>query len=222
MYNYIMFHQQTRWLVTCYSAFSRKVSVLWKIKQIASLYPLKKSIFICLGSSCRRTWSLGTSVDCEYPFCYREWVNSPFFQRGNWCLFQQAAFFVFSFVASSPLRRLQQMATRTSDLLQSVQVAHKFDEGALLRYARLHVPGFPPAPANLTVSQASFLFFPVIICLISILMWQSIFWVFCCEHFTNSVGNWKMARTRIWLGIRFFSVKFPVYGQQLRFSWWIQ
>ncbi|CAN6468211.1 unnamed protein product [Victoria cruziana] len=45
------------------------------------------------------------------------------------------------------------MATRTSDLLQSVQVAHKFDEGALLRYARLHVPGFPPAPANLTVSQ---------------------------------------------------------------------
>ncbi|KAJ8623253.1 hypothetical protein MRB53_031782 [Persea americana] len=45
------------------------------------------------------------------------------------------------------------MATRTSDLLVNVQPAHKFDEEALLRYARANVQGFPPSPSKFSVSQ---------------------------------------------------------------------
>ncbi|KAJ8492073.1 hypothetical protein OPV22_013794 [Ensete ventricosum] len=45
------------------------------------------------------------------------------------------------------------MAFLTSDLLRSVQQAHRFDEAALLRYAAANVAGFPAAPANFSVSQ---------------------------------------------------------------------
>ncbi|URE22429.1 Acyl-CoA dehydrogenase, C-terminal domain [Musa troglodytarum] len=45
------------------------------------------------------------------------------------------------------------MAFSTSDLLRSVQPAHRFDEAAVLRYAAANVAGFPAAPAKFSVSQ---------------------------------------------------------------------
>ncbi|THU70918.1 hypothetical protein C4D60_Mb08t30060 [Musa balbisiana] len=45
------------------------------------------------------------------------------------------------------------MAFLTSDLLRSVQPAHRFDEAALLRYAAANVAGFPAAPAKFSISQ---------------------------------------------------------------------
>ncbi|KAI5581074.1 hypothetical protein POPTR_008G219000v4 [Populus trichocarpa] len=46
------------------------------------------------------------------------------------------------------------MASHTSALLRQVQVAHQFDYDSLLRYASVHVPGFPSsAPSSFTVKQ---------------------------------------------------------------------
>lgn len=45
------------------------------------------------------------------------------------------------------------MATLTSDLLNPVKSAHRFDEAAMLRYAAANVEGFPPPPVDLTISQ---------------------------------------------------------------------
>jgi hypothetical protein len=48
------------------------------------------------------------------------------------------------------------MASHTSALLRQVQVAHQFDYDSLLRYASVHVPGFPSsAPSSFTVKQVS-------------------------------------------------------------------
>ncbi|GLU08415.1 hypothetical protein SLE2022_253290 [Rubroshorea leprosula] len=45
------------------------------------------------------------------------------------------------------------MASRTGDLVQEVQEAHKLDLKALLHYAAANIPDFPPHPSNFNVSQ---------------------------------------------------------------------
>ncbi|XP_024538485.1 probable acyl-CoA dehydrogenase IBR3 isoform X1 [Selaginella moellendorffii] len=45
------------------------------------------------------------------------------------------------------------MASMTSDMIESVQEAHRLDEISLLDYLHRSVEGFPPRPAKLTVSQ---------------------------------------------------------------------
>ncbi|KAF8038264.1 hypothetical protein BT93_B0960 [Corymbia citriodora subsp. variegata] len=45
------------------------------------------------------------------------------------------------------------MASRTGDLLQRVDSAHKLDLDALFRYASANVPGFPLSPSTFAVSQ---------------------------------------------------------------------
>lgn len=45
------------------------------------------------------------------------------------------------------------MARLTSDLHGGVQAAHKFDEGALLRYVQANVEGFPSNLLKFTVAQ---------------------------------------------------------------------